>query len=97
MLSHYLRRVVAIILEIKTCEPHISGKEIIGKDSQGQDLYAFRSNRQHGFVRERLCLTNLIEFFEGVLKIIDDGKVVDVVYTDFSKAFDKSLMTCWYK
>eukprot|EP00061_Rhincodon_typus_P013580 g40033.t1 len=42
-------------------------------------------NRHHGFAH----LTNLIEFFEEVMKIIDEGKVVDVVYMDFSKAFDK--------
>eukprot|EP00061_Rhincodon_typus_P007464 g29184.t1 len=47
------------------------------------------SNRQHGFERGRSCLTNLIKFFEKVTKMIDDGKAVDVVYMDFSKAFDK--------
>eukprot|EP00061_Rhincodon_typus_P006536 g27274.t1 len=46
------------------------------------------SNRQQGFVRRTLCLTNLIEFLE-VTKITDEGKAVDVVFVDFSKAFDK--------
>ena len=44
---------------------------------------------QHGFVSGRSCLTNLIEFFEHVTKCVDDGSAVDVVYMDFSKAFDK--------
>eukprot|EP00061_Rhincodon_typus_P003342 g19860.t1 len=44
---------------------------------------------QHGFVQERSYLTNLIEFFEEVMKMIDEGKAVDVVYVDFSKVFDK--------
>jgi len=44
---------------------------------------------QHGFVKGRSCLTNLIEFFEKVTKEVDGGKAVDVVYMDFSKAFDK--------
>ena len=35
------------------------------------------------------CLSNLIEFFEGVTKKVDEGSAVDVVYMDFSKAFDK--------
>ena len=35
------------------------------------------------------CLTNLIEFFEGVTKKVDEGSAVDVVYMNFSKAFDK--------
>eukprot|EP00061_Rhincodon_typus_P012719 g38626.t1 len=47
------------------------------------------SNRQYGFVRRKSCLTNLIEFFEEMMKMIDEGKVIDVVYMDFSKAFDK--------
>ena len=44
---------------------------------------------QHSFVRGRSCLTNLIEFFEHVTKCVDEGSEVDVVYMDFSKAFDK--------
>ena len=47
------------------------------------------SERQCGFVKGRSCLTNLIEFFEEVKKMIDEGRAVDVVYMDFSKAFDK--------
>ena len=47
------------------------------------------SESQHCFVRGRSCLTNLIEFFEEVMKIIDEGRAADVVYMDFSKAFDK--------
>ena len=47
------------------------------------------SERQHGFVKGRSCLANLIELFEEVTKMIDEGRAVDVVYVDFSKAFDK--------
>ncbi|XP_072443501.1 RNA-directed DNA polymerase from mobile element jockey isoform X1 [Chiloscyllium punctatum] len=43
---------------------------------------------QHGFVMGRSCLTSLIEFFEEVTKHVDEGRAVDVVYMDFSKAFD---------
>ena len=35
---------------------------------------------QHGFVRGRSCLTNLIEFFEEVTRKVEEGKAVDVVY-----------------
>ena len=45
------------------------------------------SERQHGFVKRRSCLTNVIEFFEEVTKMIDEGRAVDVVYMDFSKAW----------
>ncbi|WP_221628829.1 hypothetical protein, partial [Proteus mirabilis] len=44
---------------------------------------------QHGFVKGRLCLTNLIEFFEKVIKQVLEGKAVDVVHMNFSKAIDK--------
>ena len=44
---------------------------------------------QHGFTKGRSCLTNLLLFLEDVTKAIDEGKPMDVVYLDFSKAFDK--------
>jgi len=33
------------------------------------------------------CLTNLISFYDKVTNLVDE-KVVDVVYLDFSEAFD---------
>ena len=44
--------------------------------------------RQHRFVKGRSCLTNLISFYDWVTRLVDEGKAVDVVYLDFSKAFD---------
>ena len=35
------------------------------------------------------CLKFDSEFSEGVTKKVDEGSAVDVVYMDFSKAFDK--------
>ena len=35
------------------------------------------------------CLNNLLFFREDVTKAIDEGKPLDVIYLDFSKAFDK--------
>ncbi|KAK4830060.1 hypothetical protein QYF61_008398 [Mycteria americana] len=43
---------------------------------------------QHGFRKVRFCLTNLISFYDKVTRLVDKGKAVDVVYMDFSKAFD---------
>ncbi|KAK4826141.1 hypothetical protein QYF61_005714 [Mycteria americana] len=34
------------------------------------------------------CLTNLISFYNKVTCLKDEGKAVDVVYLEFSKAFD---------
>eukprot|EP00061_Rhincodon_typus_P007079 g28385.t1 len=47
------------------------------------------SDRRHGCVLGRSCVTNLIDFFEEVTEVIK-GKAVDVVYMDFSRAFDKA-------
>ncbi|RMC07217.1 hypothetical protein DUI87_16673 [Hirundo rustica rustica] len=44
--------------------------------------------RQPGFRRGRSCLTNLITFYDQVTRLVDAGRAVDVVYLDFSKAFD---------
>ncbi|RMC18017.1 hypothetical protein DUI87_04893 [Hirundo rustica rustica] len=43
---------------------------------------------QHGLRRGRSCLTNLISFFDQVTCLVDAGVAVDVVYLNFSKAFD---------
>ncbi|KAK4829703.1 hypothetical protein QYF61_006078 [Mycteria americana] len=43
---------------------------------------------QHGFRKDRSCMTNLISFYDKVTHLVDEGKAVDVVYLDFSKAFD---------
>ena len=47
------------------------------------------NDSQHGFADNRSCQTNLIEFMDFVTKCVDEGDAVDVVYLDFSKAFDK--------
>ena len=54
-------------------------------------LYKFNllNKSQHGFLRNRSCLTNLLEFLEDVTKMLDEGDPVDIIYLDFQKAFDK--------
>jgi len=47
------------------------------------------ANTQHGFVRNKSCLTNLLVFMEEVTNYIDSGYPVDVIYLDFQKGFDK--------
>jgi len=40
---------------------------------------------QHGFTNGRSYLTNLNSFYDKVIHLVDEGKVVDVVYLVFSK------------
>lgn len=44
---------------------------------------------QHGFFKGKSTSTNLITFSEYVHRSIDSHEQVDVIYTDFAKAFDK--------
>lgn len=43
---------------------------------------------QHGFVPGRNCITQLLVCMEEWTKMIENGDSFDVIYTDFSKAFD---------
>ena len=47
------------------------------------------SDSQHGFRKGRSCITQLLHYLDLVFKGIDTGSHVEVVYTDFEKAFDK--------
>ena len=44
---------------------------------------------QHGFRAGHSFVTQLLEVIEDIFELIDEGHEVDVVYLDFSKAFDK--------
>ncbi|CAM5175101.1 unnamed protein product [Natator depressus] len=45
-------------------------------------------NSQHGFTKGKSCLTNLIAFCDEITGSVDEGKAVDMLFLDFSKAFD---------
>lgn len=46
------------------------------------------STSQHGFILSKNCMTNLLLCMEKWTEILENGDAVDVIYTDFSKAFD---------
>ena len=46
------------------------------------------SSKQHGFVNGRSTVTQLLNYLDRATEVIAEGKVVDVIYFDFAKAFD---------
>ena len=53
----------------------------------------FLTNRQHGFLRQKSTVTNMLSFLQKVYKALDEDSSSEIVafYTDFSKAFHKVL------
>ncbi|KAK4815701.1 hypothetical protein QYF61_006684 [Mycteria americana] len=60
---------------LRVTEKHLRSKAVIG-------------HSHRGFTRGKSCLTNLVSFYDKVTHLVDQGKPVDVVGLDFSKAFD---------
>eukprot|EP00061_Rhincodon_typus_P014629 g41771.t1 len=64
-------------------------EDIVEKDMEDRELGEINSVvLKVSILQRRICWT-LIEFLEEVTKQIDEGRVVNVIYRDFSKAFDK--------
>jgi len=59
---------------------HVTSKQVEEKE-------VIRSSKD-GFTNGKSYLTNSIDFYDGVTGWVDEGRAVDVVYLDFSKAFD---------
>ena len=49
---------------------------------------------QHGFIRGKLCTSYLLEVLDHVGSLLDDGKQVDMIYMEMSKAFAKVNHGC---
>ena len=44
---------------------------------------------QHGFRKGRSCLSHLLDHFQKIIDMMNEGTDVDVIYLDFAEAFDK--------
>jgi hypothetical protein len=53
------------------------------------DLKNLISVNQHGLMKNRATVTNLLEYASFVLNSIEEGWQVNSVFTDLSKAFDR--------
>ena len=47
------------------------------------------NSSQHDFRSGRSCLSALLNVFDNLMNMIDSSTTVDMIYLDFSKAFDK--------
>ena len=53
------------------------------------EKYNLITKSQHGFVKKRNCITNLLETVDLLTYGLANDKSFDILYTDFAKAFDK--------
>lgn len=67
--------------------------ESIVTDALSNHFARYLSPLQHGFTKGRSVNTNLVEFTNLAVDTIDRGSQLEVVYTDFSKAFDRVNLT----
>ena len=65
-------------------------KELLGSQLYNiVEEHEILNEGQHGFRSNRSTLTQLLEFYETIMKMSEVHTVVDAIYLDYAKAFDK--------
>ena len=44
---------------------------------------------EHGFVKLKSCVTNLLECLDIITQALNRGHSIDLIFLDFAKAYDK--------
>eukprot|EP00116_Pleurobrachia_bachei_P003713 sb/3463975/ len=93
-LLHSLIRVRCVCVSGKQAHLNSLGDQA-HLDISGDNLYARiyftkhqLDSRQHGFLSGKSCTTQLIPFTHSLVEAYDEKARVDIVYFDFSRAFD---------
>ena len=47
------------------------------------------NNTHHDFRSDRSCLSALLDVFDDLMHMLSSDTTVDIIYLDFSRAFDK--------
>ena len=47
------------------------------------------NSEQHGSRRKKSCLSQLLEHHDEILRALEENANIDVIYTDFEKAYEK--------
>ncbi|KAJ7395638.1 hypothetical protein BTVI_152778 [Pitangus sulphuratus] len=63
-------------------------KVLLGSTEKHLKDNAVTGHSQHSFMSRKSCLSNLVSFYDKVTHLVDQGKPGDVIFLDFSKAFD---------
>ncbi|RMC10124.1 hypothetical protein DUI87_12922 [Hirundo rustica rustica] len=78
--------------ELQACLTSVPGKVmekvLLGGVEEHLKDNTVIDHSQHSFMSGNSCLSNLISFYDKVTHPADQGKPVDVIPLDFSKAFD---------